>query len=128
MLRLGRIRAYRAVNAPWPSAPIAEKPSVKNARWNAVGIPTAVTATTITKHIPAFGNPFRVSAGLRSEVRRKKRKEVFAALRCEQGPLTSLKQGRGAGWRKKIWRHLSPLPGAQMPVVTAGIGGLTIPK
>jgi hypothetical protein len=39
-----------------------------NAGWNAAGILTAVSAATTTKHIPAFGNPFRVSAGLRSEV------------------------------------------------------------
>jgi hypothetical protein len=45
-----------------------EKPSVKDAGWNAAGILTVVSATTTTKHIPAFGSPFRVSGGLRSEV------------------------------------------------------------
>ena len=66
--RLGRIRVYRAANAPWPSALIAGKPSVKDAGQNAAGILTAVSATTTTKHIPAFGNPFRVSTDLRSEL------------------------------------------------------------
>jgi hypothetical protein len=41
---------------------------VKDAGWNAAGILTVVSATTTTKHIPAFGSPFRVSGGLRSEV------------------------------------------------------------
>jgi hypothetical protein len=72
MPRPGRIKVCRAVDAPWQSAPIAEKPSVTDAGWSVAGILIAVSATTTTKHIPAFGNPFRVSAGLRSEVLRKK--------------------------------------------------------
>jgi hypothetical protein len=40
----------------------------KDAGQNAAGILTAVSATTTTKHIPAFGNPFRVSTDLRSEL------------------------------------------------------------
>ena len=64
MPRLGRIKVCPVLNALWRSAPIAEKPSVKDAGWNAAGILTAVSATTTTKHIPAFGNPFRVSTGL----------------------------------------------------------------
>jgi hypothetical protein len=54
-----------------------------------------------TKHIPAFGNPFTVSAGLRSEVLRKKVRESsqrFGAQQARSGTQTEL--GRTGANRK----------------------------
>jgi hypothetical protein len=88
------------LNALWPSAPIAEKPSVTDAGWNAAGILTAVSATTTTKHIPAFGNPFRVSDGLRSEVLRRKVRESsqrFGARQARSGTQAHMVDGLGSG-------------------------------
>jgi hypothetical protein len=66
-LRPDPIKVYRAVNPLSLSVQIAEKPSVKNARWNAVGILTASPATSTTMRIAAYANLSKVSAVFTNE-------------------------------------------------------------